>query len=53
MLKLYVTPEIDSLELLLEDVLMVSNDGNPNDGEGTNSDLEPGQSGVVDGGGLN
>ena len=53
MLKLYVTPEIDILELLFEDILMVSNDGNPNDGEGTNSDLKEGQYGAVDGGGLN
>ena len=52
MLKIYETPEIDMLELLFEDILMVSNDGNPSDGEGTNSDLEEGEQGAVDGGGL-
>ena len=52
MLKIYETPELELLELYTKDVLTLSNDGNPVDGEGTNSDLDPGQHGVVDGGGI-
>ena len=52
MQKIYETPELELLELYIKDVLTLSNDGNPNDGEGTNSDLQEGQHGVVDGGGI-
>ena len=52
MLKIYKSPELDFLKLDIMDIIAISNDGNPNDGEGTNSDLEEGQHGVVDGGGL-
>ena len=52
MLKIYESPELDFLKLSIMDIITVSNDGNPNDDEGTNSDLAEGQHGVVDGGGI-